>query len=124
MKKLFAFLAVSFVCSVAFADAVIKFDSTAHNFGTFTDEAPVSHTFTFTNTGDEPLIIHQIVTSCGCTAADYTKEPVQPGEKGKVTVTYDGKGRNVGKMSKTITVRSNASTPKVLLFIEGVMKKK
>lgn len=124
MKKLIVLLGVFFVCAATFAEAVIKFDSTAHNFGTFTDEVPVSHTFTFTNTGDEPLVIHQIATSCGCTAADYTKEPVQPGGKGEVTITYDGKGRNVGKMSKVITVRSNATNRKVLLVIEGTMKHK
>ncbi len=125
MKKLFSLLAVAFFCaSTVWADAVISFDGTSHNFGTFTDESPVTHVFTFKNTGDEPLVIHQVATSCGCTVADYTKEPVLPGKTGKVTVSYDGKGRNTGKMNKVITVLSNAKNRKVLLFIEGNMKRK
>lgn len=125
MKKFFSLLAAFLCCAAtAWADAEITFDAKSHNFGTFTDEKPVTFTFTYKNTGDEPLVVHQVHTSCGCTVADYTKEPVLPGKTGRVTVTYDGKGRNTGKMHKTITVASNASESKVYLVIEGVMKRK
>ncbi len=62
--------------------ADIKFDKTTHNFGTFSENNPVvSCTFTFTNVGDAPLVIHQAVASCGCTVPEYTQEPVMPGKK-------------------------------------------
>lgn len=106
----------------ASAQAVIKFDKTSHNFGTFMEDKPVTHVFTFKNEGDEPLIINQVFASCGCTATDFTKEPVQPGKTGKVTVTYNGKGRFPGKMRKPVTVRSNATVKTMRIYIEGNMK--
>ena len=78
---------------------------------------------TITNTGDAPLVINQAFASCGCTVPTYTKDPVKPGEKGKIEVTYNGKGKVAGHFSKTITVRSNAKTEIVRLTIEGTMTK-
>ena len=67
--------------------AEIKFDKTTHNFGTFSEEdAVVTCTFTFTNVGKGPLVIHQAIASCGCTVPKYTQEPILPGKTG--TVTY------------------------------------
>ena len=48
-----------------FAQAIIKFDKNSHNFGTFTEDKPVSFVFSFTNIGDKPLVIQQAFTSCG-----------------------------------------------------------
>lgn len=125
-RKIFALLigllSLGFV-SVS-AQPVLKFESTTHDFGKFSEEKPVTHVFVFTNEGDEPLVIQQAMTSCGCTVADYTKTPVNPGEKGKVTVTYDGKGKYPGSFKKSITVRSNASNTLVRLYIKGEMKGK
>ena len=80
MKKL-AFYMLMLVMSIGYAyaqgGADIKFDKTTHNFGTFSENNPVvSCTFTFTNVGDAPLVIHQAVASCGCTVPEYTQEPV------------------------------------------------
>ena len=108
----------------AFPQAAITFGTQELDFGIIPYNRPAEATLTFTNTGDKPLKIDRVSTSCGCTVADYTKEPVLPGKTGRVTVTYDGKGRNTGKMHKTITVASNASESKVYLVIEGVMKRK
>lgn len=106
----------------AMAQANIKFDKVTHNFGTFSESNPVQKTtFTFTNTGDKPLVINQAVASCGCTVPSYTKKPVAPGEKGQITVTYNGTGKFPGHFKKTITVRSNATTEMTRLYIEGVM---
>lgn len=122
MKRIFTLLFVVLAGTVvAWADAVITFDKTSHNFGTFSEDKPVKCTFTFKNTGDKPLVVQQALTSCGCTVAEYTKEPVQPGQSGKVEVVYNGKGKFPGKMKKIITVRSDAKNRKVLLFIEGNM---
>ena len=108
-------------CTSAFAQAAIKFDKTSHNFGTFKEEAPQTHVFKFTNTGNEPLVIQQVFTSCGCVARDYTKEPVAPGKAGEVKITYDGKNKMPGKFSKVITVRTNAKPNVTRLYIEGTM---
>lgn len=105
--------------------AEIKFDSTTFDFGKFySDAGKQSHTFTFTNTGNMPLIINQAMTSCGCTVSTYTKEPVAPGKTGKVNVTYNGLGKFPGKFKKTITLRTNAKTTMVRLCIEGDMQER
>lgn len=101
------------------AQAVLKFEKTSHNFGTFKESTPVSYTFNFTNAGDEPLIINQVFTSCGCTVAEYTKKPVSPGKKGIIKVTYNGKNKYPRKFTKQITVNSNATEKTVRLHIEG-----
>ena len=103
------------------AQAIIKFDKTTHNFGTFPEEKPVSTTFSFTNTGDEPLVIQQAMSTCGCTVADYTKEPIKPGAKGQIKVTYNGKGKPEGHFKKVVTVRTNASNALTRIYIEGKM---
>ena len=71
MKKILFFMTL-LVMGVSFAfaqtNADIKFDKTTHDFGKFSENSPVvSCTFTFTNIGDAPLVIHQAVASCGCT---------------------------------------------------------
>ncbi len=124
MKKILTLIAVVMFSLVAAAQAEIKFDKTSHNFGTFSEAQPQTVTFTFTNTGDKPLIVQQVFTSCGCTVAEYTKTEVKPGEKGSVTATYNGKGQTLGHIKKMITVRTNASNSIVRLYIEGNMVKK
>lgn len=102
----------------------IRFDSLRADLGTFSESQPERIcSFVFTNIGSAPLVINQAIATCGCTVATYTKTPVKPGEKGRVDVAYNGKGRFPGKFSKTITVRSNAKTEIVRLTIEGTMTK-
>ena len=103
------------------AQAILKFEKNCHNFGQFAEEKPVTFKFVFTNTGDEPLVIHQAMSSCGCTIAKYTKTPVEPGKKGEVSVTYNGRGKYPGRFKKAITIRSNASNKLVRLYVEGDM---
>lgn len=66
-------------------------------------------------------MINQAVASCGCTVPQYTKTPVKPGEKGTLTVTYNGRGRFPGHFKKTITVRTNGDPAMLRLYIEGTM---
>ena len=125
MKKLL-FIAIMLVCagmaSAQTKQAEIKFDKTVVNLGQFSESTPVQKcVFTFTNTGDAPLIINQAVASCGCTVPDYTKTPVKPGEKGEIRVTYNGKGKFPGHFKKSITVRSNAATEMTRIYVEGNM---
>ena len=124
MKKLLL-MSLLLVCGISFASAQaeIKFDKLTHNFGSFSEnESKLTCVFTFTNTGDQPLIINQAVASCGCTVPTYTKEPIKPGEKGIIDVTYDGTDKFPGHFQKTITVRSNGINEVVRLTIEGMME--
>lgn len=108
--------------ATASAQAEIKFDKVIHNFGNFSEATPVQKTtFTFTNVGDKPLIINQAIASCGCTVPTYTKTPIAPGQKGQISVTYNGKGMFPGHFKKSVTVRSNGVVEMTRLYIEGVM---
>ncbi len=103
--------------------AEIKFDKVTHNFGKFSESSPkVSCVFTYTNIGDSPLIINQAMASCGCTVPEYTKQPVMPGQKGEIKVTYNGTGRFPGHFKKSITVRTNGVVEMTRLYIEGDMQ--
>lgn len=103
--------------------ASIKFDKTTHNFGTFSESSPmVTCVFNYTNVGDKPLIINQAVASCGCTVPEYTKEPVMPGQKGQIKVTYNGAGKFPGHFKKSITVRTNGVVEMTRLYVEGDME--
>ena len=125
MKKMLtiALLMIGFVTMAsAQKQASIKFNQLTHDFGTFSEESPVQEcTFTFTNTGDAPLIINQAVASCGCTVPEYTKEPIAPGKSGNIKVTYNGKGKFPGHFKKTITIRTNGDPEMTRLYIEGNM---
>lgn len=100
----------------------MKFEKTQHNFGVFCeDTAIVSYDFVFTNVGKSPLIIHQASASCGCTVPEYTLEPIMPGKTGKISVTYNGKGRHPGVFRKSITIHNNGKQTPIRLYIEGEM---
>lgn len=126
MKKLLLMslmLMLSLAYTSAQKNAEIKFDKMTYDFGTFSESTPVQKcTFTFTNAGDAPLIIHQAIASCGCTVPQYTKKPVAPGQKGTINVTYNGKGRFPGHFKKSITIRCNGKPEMVRLYIEGTME--
>ncbi len=126
MKKILL-MSLMLMLSVCYASAQkqaqIKFDKLTYDFGKFSESNPVQKcTFTFTNVGDAPLIINQAVASCGCTVPKYTKKPVAPGQKGTLSVTYNGKGRFPGHFKKTITVRTNGKPEMTRLYIEGTME--
>lgn len=126
MKKvlLFAFLLIcGMTTAMAQEPAKIQFEKTTHDFGMFKEKDAVQTcTFVFTNVGEQPLVINQAVASCGCTVPKYTKEPVQPGKSGEITVTYNGTGKSLGHFKKSITVRHNGEGELVRLYIEGDME--
>ncbi len=103
--------------------AEIKFDKVTHNFGKFSDKNPVvTCAFSFTNVGEQPLVVNQAVASCGCTVPEYTKTPIKPGEKGEIKVTYNGTGKFPGHFKKSITIRTNGAVEMTRLYIEGDME--
>jgi Protein of unknown function (DUF1573). len=100
---------------------VISFVSRGFDFGAIKEETgKVTHDFIFTNTGKTPLVIQQVSASCGCTTPSWTKQPIAPGAKGKITVTYSATGRP-GTFSKTITVSNNSTESIVQLSIHGTV---
>lgn len=120
MKK-YSFLLICLLCSlVAMSQkAAISFEEKTHDFGKVNEEdGKITHVFNFTNKGISPLVISRVQASCGCTTPVWTKEPVEPGKKGTITVTYNPTGRP-GNFTKTITVYSNAIDEQMVLTIHG-----
>ncbi len=98
-----------------------KFVEETHNFGTF-EEGPIVETdFEFTNVGKEPITIKESHASCGCTVPTWPKEPIAPGKKGKIHVTFNSKGR-VGQIHKDVTIVSNAKQQPMMVHIAGEVK--
>ncbi|MCP2042862.1 DUF1573 domain-containing protein [Pontibacter sp. HSC-36F09] len=98
--------------------AVMSFATTEYDFGTIKEGDIVEHTFKFTNTGKSPLVIESASASCGCTAPDWTKTPVAPGEEGEVKVRFDSRNKP-GQQSPTVTVRANTEPNIVRVFMKG-----
>jgi hypothetical protein len=83
------------------------------DLGEIAQNKPVTIEFEFKNTGEVPVIISNVQASCGCTATNYSKTPVMPGESTKITATYNAAAKGIFK--KTVTVTTNAkSTPETL----------
>ncbi len=100
----------------------IKFVKLVHDYGTIVQGADGNCEFKFENTGKEPLILSNVVSSCGCTVPSWTREPIMPGKEGTIKVRYDTK--RIGVIGKQITVMSNAKTERVVLRIKGKIQPK
>lgn len=101
-------------------ESPIKFENVSHDFGVIDQNKPVSYEFVFTNESGEAMIITKVKPSCGCTAADYPTEPVQPGETASITATYNAKA--MGKFRKTIIVNTNVPYGEATLIVTGEVK--
>ena len=120
MKKIFStlFMALTAVAVMA-QQPVITFEKTEHDFGKINEDGGrVSVVFEFKNEGMAPLVLSNVRASCGCTTPTWTKEPVEPGQTGSITVTYNPNGRP-GRFQKTVTITSNATEPSVKVYIKG-----
>ena len=120
MKKIFSTLFMALAAVAMFAQSpVITFEKTEHDFGKIHEEdGRVSTVFEFKNEGMTPLVLSNVRASCGCTTPTWTKEPVEPGQTGSITVTYNPNGRP-GRFQKTVTITSNASEPSKKVYIKG-----
>lgn len=96
----------------------IKFEKNEHDFGKILQGELLSYTFKFKNTGNAPLIITSIEKTCGCTSPEYSKEPIKPGEEGKITITYDSKGHK-GFQNKRLIVKTNTNPSESILRIKA-----
>jgi len=102
------------------APAQIDFKKTTYDFGVIPPDYEGRCEFEFQNISDVPLLINDVKTSCGCTSPDWTKKPVQPGEKGTINIKYSAGSKGV--FVKSISVYSNAKNSPFMLFIRGEVK--
>lgn len=100
--------------------AEIEFEKKYVDFGTLKVGDVKVVTITYKNIGKKPLILDDVISSCDCTEVDWSKAPVMPGKTGTIKATYTAK--NVGLISKRITVLSNANTDRVILQLKGEVK--
>ena len=106
--------------SAAYNISKVTWEKEAYDFGEIPQGKPVSTEFVFTNIGEAPLLIADVATSCGCTASDYSKEPIAPGKSSKIKVTYNA--ANVGAFTKSITVNFSDAEANKVLTIKGTVK--
>jgi hypothetical protein len=121
MKKAILFILLIFAPLVLSAQAsgpMISFEMETIDYGEIIKGSDGFRTFTFENTGDAPLEIQGVRSSCGCTIPKKPEAPIAPGEKGEITVRYDT--NRLGVFRKTITVNTNVSSASIIaLKIKG-----
>ena len=122
MKKGIFFVVVCAIATVANAqqaDTTVVFNKLVHDFGVIVkNDGTKTYSFEFTNKGRQPVTIQNVTSSCGCTTPDWTKEPVAPGAKGFVKVSYEPSGTTA--FDKTVTVNIAGGSPGVVvLHIRG-----
>lgn len=86
----------------------ITFQESEYNFGDIKQGEKVEHVFAFKNTGTAPLVLSNVLTTCGCTASEWPKEPIAPGKTAQIKVTFNSAGK-MGVQNKVVTIISNAS---------------
>lgn len=104
---------------------VITWEESTHEFGDIFSGDKVEHTFAFTNTGNEPLIITNVQVTCGCTTPKgWPRDPIPPGGSGQITVAFNSTGK-IGKQNKVVTVISNnAGKQNTVSFSTNILDKK
>jgi len=100
--------------------AILVFDHDEHHFGDVYEGEKVEHTFSFKNTGTGQLIFQNVISTCGCTAPEWPKDPIEAGGEGKIRIVFNSKGK-IGRQNKVITMRSNARDGDVRLFITAMV---
>ncbi|ALU74981.1 DUF1573 domain-containing protein [Tenacibaculum finnmarkense] len=121
MKRILSFIAVCLITLTVNAQE-FKFETETIDYGKVAIASEGKRTFEFTNVGDEPLIIKDVISSCGCTVPKKPEAPIMPGQKGQIEVSYDTK--KPGGFSKTLTVVSNAKNKRKRIKIKGFIAKK
>lgn len=100
----------------------VRWSEMIHDFGPVKQGSKNTHDFEFENTGTVPFTIDDAHGTCGCTVVDFAKEPVNPGEKGKITVTFNA-GNDLNMQEKTVTVIANTQPVQTRLKIRAFIKK-
>lgn len=123
MKTFLSLAVILFVGfgTIAQEKAEFKFEKETINYGKIAQNSNGVRVFEFVNVGKSPLVITRVQASCGCTVPKKPEQPILPGEKGKIEVSYDTK--RVGGFSKSITIFSNAKNARKVIRIKGVVEK-
>jgi hypothetical protein len=116
MKHILLFSIALFLSVISFAQTieggksgpVITFAEKSHDFGDIAQGEKIEYVFKFQNTGTQPLVISDVITTCQCTAKQWSKTPVMPGKSGQITISFDSAGK-MGIQNKVVTVQSNAT---------------
>ena len=119
--KAFGSLLVVFLISFSMNSQEFKFEKETIDYGKISKGSNGERIFVFTNIGTQPLIIKNVQSSCGCTVPKKPENPIMPGEKGEIKVSYDTK--RVGGFSKAITIFSNAKNTRKVIKIKGIVDK-
>lgn len=102
--------------------ATMDFRDTVFDFGTIRQGEVVNHDFEFTNNGKNPLVVSNAAGSCGCTVADFPKEPLPPGKSASIKVQFSSAGKE-GHQEKSVTLTTNSVRGNHHLYIKGEVKK-
>ena len=116
-RSLLSIFFLLIVTLAAVAQPRISSNKETHNFGQIEWKRPVTVEYTITNTGNLPLVLTNVTTSCACAVADWTKEPIAPGAKGIVKASFDAKA--LGRFEKSVGIYSNATPNLVYLKFTG-----
>ena len=119
LKALISLIICAIAAKQAIAQEQLVFEPSQWDFGTIHENnGPVSHTFTGTNRSDRPLVILDVVTTCGCTVPEFSKQPILPGAETQVTVTYDPTNRP-GAFDRDLWIYSSDRKRIATLSIRG-----
>lgn len=105
------------------APTIMKFEEETFDFGTIKEGEKFVHEYKFRNEGKEDLKIQDAQGSCGCTWADFPKEPIPPGGSGIIKVTFDSNFK-FGPQTKTVTITANTNPPRSFINITGNVTRK
>ena len=96
----------------------VSFAETTYDFGTVNEGELVSHTYSFTNTGNETLVLSDAKGSCGCTVPKWPREPIAPGQSAEITVEFNSKNKK-GKRNQKVTLTANTNPPQTFIYLTG-----
>ncbi|WP_116127400.1 DUF1573 domain-containing protein [Lewinella sp. IMCC34183] len=108
------------VAAPAGPTTAMNFAETSFNFGEVTEGEIITHTYAFTNTGEEPLIITDAKGSCGCTVPSRPTAPIAPGETGEITVRFDTNNK-VGQRNQRVTITANTNPAQTVISLDGTV---
>ncbi|MBQ8674429.1 MAG: DUF1573 domain-containing protein [Bacteroides sp.] len=117
MKRTIVTLYMLSAVGAAMAQARFSANTENYSFGQIEWKHPVTANFVVTNTGDRPLVMSDVEPDCACTAVQWTQDPIAPGEKGTLSVTFDAEA--LGHFQKSVTIFTNAATHPIYLKISG-----
>lgn len=99
--------------------SLVKFEKTIYDFGTFSEDGDSPfYSFKFTNISNKPIVVLHVSSTCGCTAAEFSKQAITKGKEGYITVTYNPKGRP-GAFSRSVNAYISGNDTPIKLTVKG-----